>query len=157
MEELVKTHTRTLHFLCGAFVVSTIVYGFVVLMVPPPESPVVMQTHPLLWVFMALTLLNLLTIMPVYRVMLAKPRQVYAVSHDSLPLLNAHRAAHIVAFARLEVVAIFGLLLFFITGRGDWFWYFNGVALVGMLVLWPLQEKVEALLQTAQTGQEPLT
>lgn len=156
MEQLINTHTRTLHVLCGAFVVSTIVYGLVVLMVPPPESPVVMQTHPLLWVFTALTLLNILTIMPTYRAMLAKPRQVYAVSQDPLPLLDAHRAAHVVAFARLEAVAIFGLLLFFITGRGDWFWYFNGVALVGMLVLWPLKEKVEALLQSGQTGQEQL-
>lgn len=156
MEQLITTHMRTLHVLCGAFVVSTIVYGLLVLMVPPPESPVVMQTHPLLWVFTALTVLNILTIMPAYRAMLAKPRQVYAVSQDPLPLLNAHRAAHIVACARLEAVAILGLLLFFITGRGDWFWYFNGVALVGMLVLWPLKEKVEALLETAETGQEQL-
>lgn len=156
MNQLITAHTRTLHVLCGGFVASTIVYGLLVLLVSPPESPVVMQTHPLLWVFMALTLLNVLTIMPAYRAMLAKARQVYAVSQDPLPLLNAHRTAHIVAFARLEVVAIFGLLLFFITGRGDWFWYFNGVALVGMLVLWPLKEKVEALLQAPQTGQEQL-
>lgn len=154
MNELVTAHTRTLHVLCGVFVLSTVIYGLVVLMVPPPETPVVMQTHPLLWVFTALTLLNLLTIMPVYRAMLAKPRQVFAVSRDPVPLLSAHRAAHIVAFARLEAVAVLGLLLFFITGRGDWFWYFNGLALVGMLVLWPLKEKVEALLETPPSGQE---
>ncbi len=154
MEQLITAHTRTLHVLCGAFVASTIVYGLLVLMVPPPESPVVMQTHPLFWVFTALTVLNILTIMPVYRAMLAKPRQVFAVSQDPLPLLHAHRAAHIVAFARLEAVASFGLLLFFITGRGDWFWYFNGVGLVGMLVLWPLREKVAALLQTPIAGHE---
>lgn len=156
MDQLVTAHTRTLHVLCGAFLVSTIVYGLLVLLVPPPEAPVVMQTHPLLWVFTGLTVLNILTLMPGYRAMLAKPRQVYAVSHDPVPLLDAHRTAHIVTFARLEAVAIFGLLLFFITGRGDWFWYFNGVSLVGMLVLWPLREKVEALLQTPQTGQEQL-
>lgn len=156
MNELVAAHTRTLHVVCGAFVVSTVVYGMLVLMVPPPEAPVVMQTHPLLWVFAALTLLNLITIMPVYRAMLAQPRQVFAVSRDPLPLLAAHRFAHIVAYARLEAVAVLGLVLFFITGRGDWFWVFNGVALVGMLVLWPLREKAEALLEAPGAGQEQL-
>ncbi|MFN3414512.1 MAG: hypothetical protein ACK42L_10690, partial [Thermoanaerobaculum sp.] len=105
MDQLITAHTRTLHILCGGFVVSTVIYGLLVLLVPPPESPVVMQTHPLLWVFTALTVLNILTLMPAYRAMMAKPRQVYAVRHDPLPLLNAHRAAHIVAFARLEAVA----------------------------------------------------
>ncbi|MGC8917189.1 MAG: hypothetical protein ACP5NF_09455 [Thermoanaerobaculum sp.] len=154
MEELINTHTRTLHGLCGAFVATTVVYGLLVLMVPPPETPVVMQTHPLLWIFTALAALNILTLMPVYRAMLAKPRQVYAISRDPHPLLAAHRAAHVVAFVRLEAVSLFGLVLFFITGRGDWFWYFNGAGLVGMLILWPLKEKVQALLESPQVGEQ---
>jgi hypothetical protein len=147
MNELVASHTRMLQVLAGAFFGATVIYGLLVFLVPPPEAPVVMQTHPLLWVFGAITVANLLTIMPVYRAMLEKPRRVYAVDGRPEPLLAAHRAAHIVAFARLEAVALLGVLLFFITGRGDWFWYFNGLALVGMLVLWPQREKVEALLQ----------
>jgi hypothetical protein len=156
MDELVTTHTRGLHIIALAFFSSTVLYGLLVLLVPPPETPVIMQAHPLLWVFGGLTLFNLLTIMPVYRAMLAKPRKVYAVSGEPKPLLAAHRMAHLVAFARLELVALFGLVLFFITGRGDWFWYFNGLGLVGMLVLWPLREKVEALLQRGnELGLEP--
>lgn len=152
MDELITAHTRMLHLLAGAFLASIVAFGVLVLLVPPPEAPVVMQAHPLLWIFGALTLLNLLSIMPVYRAMLAGPRQAYAAHGQPEMLLAAHRAAHIVAFARLELVAIFGLVLFFVTGRGDWFWYFNGLALVGMLVLWPMREKVEALLGTSQPG-----
>lgn len=147
MDELVKSHTRTLHVLAGAFLLSCVVYGLIIFLVPPPESPVLQQTRTVLWIFGALTILNLVTIMPVYRAMLAQRRKVYAVSREPQPLLAAHRAAHLVAFARLEFIAILGLLVFFITGRGDWFWFFNGVALVGMLALWPLREKVVALLE----------
>ncbi|MCS7182912.1 MAG: hypothetical protein NZ869_07370 [Thermoanaerobaculum sp.] len=154
MEHLVTHHTRILHLLAAVFLASTVLYGAVVLLVPPPDAPVVMQTHPLLWVFASLTLLNLLTIMPVYRAMLAKPRRVYAVSQDPEPLLRAHLIAHLVAMGRLELIALMGVVLFLVTGRGDWFWYFNGLALVSMLVLWPLREKVENLLQLPSVSQE---
>lgn len=147
MDELVRLHTRTLHVLAGVFLLSCVIYGLIVFLIPPPESPVLQQTRTVLWIFGTLTILNVVTIMPVYRAMLAQPRKVYTVSKEPQPLLAAHRAAHLVAFARLELIAILGLLVFFITGRGDWFWFFNGVALVGMLVLWPLREKVVALLE----------
>jgi len=82
------------------------------------------------------------------------PRRVYAVGQQPERLLAAHFSAHIVAFARLEAVAILGLVLHFLTGRQDWFWIFTGVAAFGMVLLWPKRGKVEALL--ALPGQSGL-
>ncbi|OYV95848.1 MAG: hypothetical protein B7Z68_06525 [Acidobacteria bacterium 21-70-11] len=97
--------------------------------------------------------MNLVTIMPVYRVMLAGPRRVFAVSQQSERLLAAHFVAHLTAFARLEAVALLGLVLFALTGRRDWFAIFTAVAALGMLVLWPRRAKIAALLEAA--GQLP--
>jgi len=99
-----------------------------------------------MWGFAFLAAVNLVTVMPMYRAMLAGPRRVYAVGQQSERLLAAHFLAHVVAFARLEAVAILGLVLDFLTGRQDWFWIFTGVAAVGMLLLWPKRHKVETLL-----------
>ena len=93
--------------------------------------------------------MNLVTIMPVYRVMLAGPRRVFAVSQQSERLLAAHLAAHLTAFARLEAIALLGLVLFALTGRRDWFAIFTAVAALGMLVLWPRRAKVAALIEAA--------
>ncbi|MBP1619616.1 MAG: hypothetical protein H6Q02_383, partial [Acidobacteria bacterium] len=62
-----------------------------------------------------------------------------------------HLSAHIVAFARLEAIAVLGLVLYFLTQRADWFWAFAVVAAAGMAVLWPTRPKVEALLGGAET------
>ena len=55
--------------------------------------------------------------------------------------------AHLTAFARLEAVALLGVVLYVLTGRRDWFAIFTAVAALGMLVLWPRRAKVAALLE----------
>jgi hypothetical protein len=146
MQETAKRHTRRLQIVCAALLVSLAVYAGVVMAVPLSVEPTFPQGEPLLWGLAFLAAVNLVTIMPVYRAMLAGPRRVYTVGQQPERLLAAHFSAHLVAFARLEAVAILGLVLHFLTGRGDWFWIFTGVAAVGMVLLWPKRDKVEALL-----------
>lgn len=146
MQETVRRHTRRLQIVCAALLASLAIYAGLVVGVPLAVQPAFPQGEPLLWGLAFLAAVNLVTIMPVYRAMLAGPRRVYTVGRQPERLLAAHFSAHLVAFARLEAVAILGLVLYFLTGREDWFWIFTGVAAVGMLLLWPKREKVEALL-----------
>ena len=146
MQEAVERHVRLLQILCMAMLASLAVHAVVVVAVPFTTPPALPQGEPLLWGFAFLAAVNLVTIMPVYRAMLAGPRRVYTVGQQPERLLAAHLSAHLVAFGRLEAVSILGLVLDFLTGRQDWFWIFTGAAAVGMVVLWPRRDKVDALI-----------
>jgi hypothetical protein len=154
MQVTSERHTRRLQVVCAALLASLAAYAGLVTAVPLAVQPAFPQGEPLLWGFAFLAAVNLVTVLPVYRAMLAGPRRVYAVGQQPERLLAAHFSAHIVAFARLEAVAILGLVLHFLTGRQDWFWIFTGVAAVGMVLLWPKPDKVKALL--ALPGQSGL-
>jgi len=147
MQEVLGRYTRRLQVVCAALLASVAAYAGLVAALPLLAEPAFPQGEPLLWGFAFLAAVNLVTIMPVYRAMLAGPRRVYTVGRQPERLLAAHFTAHIVAYARLEAVAILGLVLFFLTGRQDWFWIFTGVAAVGMVLLWPRRSKVSALLE----------
>jgi hypothetical protein len=151
MAELLEQHLARLRVVCGAMLFSVGVYGVIVALLPLPGAPPFAQGEHFLWIFAALSVVNLVTLMPVYRAMLAGPRRVHAVSRQPGPLLAAHQMAHVVAFARLEAVALFGLVLFFLTHHADWFWAFAAVAVAGMALLWPVRPKVEALLGPIET------
>jgi hypothetical protein len=146
MEETVRRHTRRLQIVCAALFASLAMYAALVVAVPFSAEPTFPQGEPLLWGFAFLAAVNLVTIMPVYRAMLAGPRRVYTVGQQPERLLRAHFSAHLVAFSRLEAVAVLGLVLDFLTRRQDWFWIFTGVAAAGMALLWPRRGKVAALL-----------
>ncbi len=146
MELTVERHTKRLQVVCAAMLASLGVYGGIVLALPMPLRPALPQGETLLWGFAFLAAVNLATVMPVYRVMMAAPRRVYSVGRQPERLLAAHLTAHVVAFARLEAVAILGLVLFFLCGRRDWFVIFTAVAAAAMLLLWPRRAKAAALL-----------
>ena len=142
-------HAARLRWLATAMAGAVVVCCVVVALLPSPGTPAVAQATTLLWGFAVVSALNLLTLTPVGRAMLAGPRRVFAVSGDERPLLAAHLVATVVALARLEAVAILGLLLFLLSGRRDWFWWFAAAALVGMAALWPSRERVRAALGVA--------
>ena len=152
MPNAVERHTQRLQLACAAFLASLAAYAGVVAAFGGPVRPILPQGGPLLWGFAFLAAVNLVTIMPVYRVMLAGARRVFAVSHQEGRLLAAHFAAHLIAFARLEAVSLLGVALYVLTGRRDWFAVFTAVAAVGMLVLWPRYAKAAALLTPASTS-----
>jgi hypothetical protein len=142
----VDGHVRRLQFVCAALLASLGVYGAVVMLIALPSEPTFPQGEPLLWGFAFFAAVNLVTIMPVYRAIMATPRRVYAVGQDPQRLLAAHFAAHLVAFARIEAVAMLGVVLYVLTGHRDWFWIFTAIAGVGMLLLWPSRAKVRELV-----------
>lgn len=123
-------------------VTSVAVYGAVVYALPAPDPAPIAQGPTLLWAFVVLAVLNIVTLTPVYRAMLAGPLRVFAAGRELGPLLAAHLVATVVAFARLEAVALLGLLLYFLAGHRDWFWGFAGVAVVGMVAVWPTPGRV---------------
>ena len=140
-------HFKRLQLVCSGILASLAVFTLIVAALPWPVEPALPQGEPLLWGFAFLAAANLVTMMPVYRVMLAGPRRVFSVGQQPERLLAAHFAAHLTAFARLEAVSLLGLALYFLTGRRDWFAIFTIVAALGMLVLWPKRAKVAALLE----------
>ena len=144
-------HTTRLGVVCAAMIASVVVYGTIVYLVPPLTSVPIAQATTLLWLFAIAALLNTVTLTPVYRAMLAGPKRVFTVSPEERPLLAAHLVASVILFARLEAVAVLGLLLFFLTGHRDWFWAFAAVAVVGMLALWPTRRRVAATLGLGTT------
>jgi len=146
MDQTVDRHLQRLRIACAAMLAGLAVYAGITFALPNPVRPAFPQGEALLWGFAFLAAVNLVTIMPVYRVMLAGPRRVYAVGQQPERLLAAHFSAHVVAFARLEAVAVLGLVLFFLSGSRSWFAIFTAVAALGMLLLWPARAKVEALL-----------
>jgi hypothetical protein len=141
-----QQHVSRLALVCASIIATTGVCAAVVYLVPRPPAMPLAQANHLLWALVVVTLLNLVTLTPVHRATLAGPLRVYAVSQDLEPLLRAHFAAHVVLFARLEAIAIFGLVLYFLTGRADWFWAFAAIAVAGMLLLWPSQGRVRTAL-----------
>ena len=153
MEQTVERHTQRLRVVCGAMLASLALYGVIVLALPLPLRPALPQSETLLWGFAFLAAVNLATVMPVYRVMMAAPRRVYSVGRQPERVLAAHLTAHVVAFARIEAVAILGFVLFLLSGRRDWFVIFTAAAAVAMLVLWPRRAKVAALLAVPGGGE----
>ncbi len=155
MSNAVERHTQRLRVICAAFLTSLGLYAGLVAALGGPVRPLLPQGEALMWGFAFLAAVNLVTIMPLYRVMLAGPRRVFAVGQQPDRLLAAHLAAHVTAFARLEAVALLGLVLYLLAGREDWFAVFTAVAALGMVILWPRRAKVVALL--AVPGTPPIT
>jgi len=144
-----QQHATRLSFLCAGFIVSILVYAAVLHLVPLPRTAPFAQANHLLWVLVVITALNLVTLTPVQRAMLAGPLRVYAVSQDLEALLRAHLVSHVVLYARIEAIVVFGLALYFLTGRSDWFWAFAAVAAAGMVLLWPTPQRVRSTLGLA--------
>ncbi len=146
MEAEIRSHMVRLRVIAAGHLAVIGILGLVAALAPHPASFQLSQSRTLFWIFVFLTVVNLVTIMPTYRSALAGPRRVFAVSERPGPLLTAHLVAHTVALVRLEAIAAAGIVLFGVSGRRDWFAAFAAVAAVGMLLLWPRRRKVEALL-----------
>ncbi len=146
MEAATRSHMARLRLMGAGNLAVIGILALLVGFVPHPPSFQLSQSQTLFWIFVFLTVVNLVTIMPTYRSSLAGPRRVYAVSERPGPLLAAHFVAHTVAFLRLEAIAVAGIVLFGVSGRQDWFAAFAAVATTGMLLLWPRRRKVERLV-----------
>jgi hypothetical protein len=158
MGETVNGHLARLRLVSCAMLVSTGIYGAVVQFVPPPGNLPLAQGQQLVWIFALLALVNLVTLTPVYRAMMAGPRQAYDESHETSPLLAAGLRAHLVMLTRLEATAVVGLVVYFLTADAIWFWPFNIVAAAGIVLLWPRRDSVVGLLgDEAATGQPSIS
>lgn len=131
---------RTLRILWGAFFASLAVYVVVAIAAAPPADVARDHHTPLMWILALVAAVNLLTVTPVTRLMVGRAR---AAGGGPEAVLAAHRAAFVIALARVEAVAVLGLVLGLVSGRRDWFALFVGAATLGMLVLFPRRDDLE--------------
>ena len=142
-------HLRQLYWMHAAAVCLVVAAALVAWLAPSTGPPPLAQTGAVLAVLVTLATLNLLTILPLRRAMIASPRRVFAVSADAVPLLKAHLAAQATALARGVALAAAALAALFLTGRQVWFWIFESSALLALLVLWPRHRAVASFLGLA--------
>lgn len=144
---------RTLRILWGAFVASLALYAAVAALVAerPNGSPDAYAA--LMWILAFVSALNLLTIMPVSRALVGLAKRRGAAPGS---LLAAHQIAFVVALARVEAVALFGLVLVLVSGRQDWFSLFLGVAALGLMLLFPRRRDLEGLASQPARDSGPI-
>ncbi|HKK21367.1 MAG TPA: hypothetical protein VJ983_07845, partial [candidate division Zixibacteria bacterium] len=53
----------------------------------------------------------------------------------------------IIRFALTESVFIFAAVVYFVTGRQDWFWDFYPIGIVWVVLAWPTRSKFETFMQ----------
>jgi hypothetical protein len=137
LSQVLAQHSTRLAVVAAAMLVALAVYAAVAYLVPATPALAGTQGATLLAVLVLAAALNLLTLRPVYRAMLAGPLRVYAAGRALPALLVAHLTAVVVMLARVEAVGVLGLVLYLVTGRRDWFWAFAGTAAAVMLLAWP--------------------
>jgi hypothetical protein len=145
-EEL-ERHVQRLRTATAASLLALGIPVAVVFSVPRPHARFPEQGATLFWILLFATVVNLVTVMPSYHYLLATPRRAYEVSREPRPLLTAHAVAHTISLLRFDLIALFGLALFFLAGRRDWFWLFEGAAVLATLILWPRRRKLEGLVE----------
>jgi hypothetical protein len=141
MPQVPAHHVTRLAILAAAMLAALAFYAAVACLVSPTPVLAGTQSTTLLAALALASGLNLLTLKPVYRAMLAGPLRVWAAGRALPPLLAAHLAAVTVLLARIEAVGVLGLALYLVTGRRDWFWAFAGVAAAALLLAWPTAER----------------
>jgi hypothetical protein len=137
LSQVLAQHSTRIAVVATAMLAALGAYAGVVYLVPATPAVAGAQGATLLAVLALAAALNLLTLRPVYRAMLAGPLRVYAAGRALPPLLGAHLTAVLVMLARVEAVGLLGLVLYLVTGRRDWFWAFAGAAAAVMLLAWP--------------------
>ncbi len=127
---------QRLWLLWAGMLASTGVYALIVIVMGAPAEAPAGDGEVLAWVLGTLSAVNLATVAPLLRVMLDRAQRGAAdgrVEH----VLPGHLAAMVVAWARVELVALCGLALYFAAARTDYFWAFMAVSAVGLLLLRP--------------------
>ncbi len=56
----------------------------------------------------------------------------------------------IIRFALTESIFIFAVIVYFVTGRQDWFWDFYPIGIVWVVLAWPTRSKFETFMQKVQ-------
>lgn len=142
----IDQHLRTKRILWVAFIASLAVYATMAFALPAPAEAPTDRHAPLLWALGLVAAVNLLTVMPVHRLILARASRDGSGTAGLEPVLRINQVAFIVALAQVEVVGVLGLVLFLVSSRLDWFGVFLGGAALGMLILVPRRTQIEGLL-----------
>ncbi len=136
----------TLHIICAAFVVATLLYGGVgwfVVTSSSVELPSAAKPGGLALV-MATAAILLLLAAPLAQRLLAQDREARPGIMPSVPF-ETYRQAVIVAFAVREGAAIFGLVITLLLRDIRWVLGLGAVAVLTMLLGWPTEAGWERL------------
>ena len=137
---------QRLRLIWAAMLVSLPIYALIVVLAGASGEAPHSRGLALIWVLGLVAAANLVTVAPLLGAMLASARRTFAAEPRPEALLASHLGALVVAWARVEAVAILGLVAFFVSGRPDVFWAFLGVSAAGLLLLRPTPGNLEELL-----------
>jgi hypothetical protein len=140
----VEEFARVTHILTGALAGAVIVYMVIAWLVAPTVSEAAGDPE-----FVRL-LAGILAVVAAGQLVGARwyfAIQVRAAEQQTTPerRLGRYRVALIVAFALREGVALYGLVLSFLSGDPRWALGFGAVALFSMALGWPKRSKMERL------------
>jgi len=68
---------------------------------------------------------------------------------------NLYTSCGIIAFAIVDAIYTFGLVIYFLSGNINWMYYFYPIGVVWSLVYWPTDAKYRKFLTKVQ-GNEPI-
>lgn len=139
-------HMRRLYWMHAGALFLVAAAALVASLARSTDTPPLGQADAVLGVLGTLGAINLLTIQPVLRAMIASPRRVFAVSAEADPLLQAHLVAQAIALLRGVALAGLGLAALYLAGRSDWAWILEASAVLAMILLWPRRRTIRALL-----------
>ena len=127
---------RTAQVIGAQFILSLGIYAFVIDQIQRTRAPFAgfvpgAPRDLLRWIFLALALAGL---------WLARVMQRSILANPATPLVGRLSSAAIVALALCEAIAIYGVVLFLLSGRVSDYYLFAALALVGFGIYFPRRE-----------------
>jgi F0F1-type ATP synthase membrane subunit c/vacuolar-type H+-ATPase subunit K len=135
---------RTTNIIAAAFAASIPIYMLIAWLVAPTVDT--SESDPNFIPLLAL-LFAVVSVFQLAAAHLVFSARVRAAEEQDTPedRLAGYRVAMIIAFALREAVALFGLMLSFLSGDARWCIGFGLVALVSMMLAWPRRSEIDRL------------
>ena len=135
---------RTIQIIAVALAASVLVYMAVAWFVVPTMAT---SSDDLEYVLLMAGILAVLSLghLLAAQILFASRARAAAKLSTSEQRLATYRVAVILAFALREAVAIYGLVLSFLSGDVRWCFGFGAIALVSMLMGWPKRSAMDRL------------
>lgn len=139
-DQLVRMNT----LIAAALVASVVVYIAVAWLIAPTAAAPSQDTEYIQLIAAILAVLSLGHLVAAQTLFAIRARAAAKLPTPE-QRLGAYRVALILSFALREAVAVFGLVLSFLSGDARWCLGFGAVALISMLMGWPKRSEMNRL------------
>jgi F0F1-type ATP synthase membrane subunit c/vacuolar-type H+-ATPase subunit K len=135
---------RVVFIIAGALAASVLVYMAVAWFVAPSTTSPGLGSEQLQLMALVLAVLSIGHLVAAQALFTSRLRAAAKLPSPG-QRLESYRTSFILAFALREAVAIYGLVLSFLSGDVRWCLGFGAIALVSMLMGWPRRSAMERL------------